>query len=59
MPYKVLDGNQKVIAVCDDFIEAYSHVPFDSDSAQIRNDLNHIIFMFKKGKLNAEIENKE
>ena len=55
MPYKVLDSNREVIAVCDSFIEAFSHVPFDSDSAQIRNDLNHIVFMFKKGSLNGEI----
>lgn len=55
MAYKVLDSNSEVIAVCDSFIDAFSCVPFDSDTAQIRDDSNHVAFMFKKGSLNGEI----
>jgi transcriptional regulator of met regulon len=55
MAYKVLDSNNEIIAVCDSFIEAFSHVPCDSDAALIRDDSNHIAFMFKKGSLNGEI----
>lgn len=58
MPYNVLDSERRVIAICDTFREALSHIPFNSETAQIFDENNEHVFFFKRGKPNGTLDNK-
>ena len=58
MPYAIF-SESKLVAVCDTLSKAISSMPKDSKDTHIFNEDKEEVFFFKKGKLNAEIENKE